>query len=355
MLVWFDSNTTKHAIFFSVIGKKLSEKGYKVIHTVRRYDAIISVMKRLNEKPYIVGEYGGKTLMGKLKASVEKTINILKLFEEEDIKPGVSIHYASPEAARIAYGVGMTSIAFDDSPHSIPPLKLAVVLSNFLLTSKVFPKELFSNYIPESKIIQYYSIDEVEWVTFISPDLTVMKKLGLENENYIIFRPEEAFASYYLEYSSGKPLAMGEKIFKWILRNFKQYKILVLPRYIEQAAVLREIGGDNVIIPEEPILTIDVLPKAKMVITGGGTMAKEAALLGIPTLTYFPGMMYPESFLEMEGFPIRHYSNLEKAKEYIKMVLRDPDEYFTETDIMIKQFEMPSDVLMKLLEKEKVE
>ena len=351
MQIWFDSNTTKHAIFFSVIGKKLSKLGYKIFHTVRKYDAIIEVMERLNEKFYVVGEYGGKTLMGKLKASLDKTMNILKLFEEENLQPQAAIHYASPEAARIAYGVGMLNISFDDSPHSIPPLKLAVTLSDYLFTSRVFSKKLFSGYISEDRIIQYNGIDEMEWITFISPDLTVIKNLGLENEDYIVFRPEESFASYYLQYSSGKPLVVGDKILRWLLKNFKHYKILALPRYDEQAKELRKLGKKNVVIPEKPVLTLDVLPKAKMVITGGGTMSKEAALLGIPSLTYFPGLMYPEEFLEMKGFPIRHLCNLEKILDYVSDVLKYPDEFKMDTSKMLESFELPSEKLIEALKK----
>ncbi len=350
MLIWFDVNTPKHALLFTSIGRRLSKEGHKYIMTAREYDATLNVFKRLQQDYILVGKYGGGTLLGKLKASVKKTLNIINFFEENQVNPDVVIHFSSPEAARIAFGLGKPSICINDSPHSHFALKLSLPFSNWLIVPKAIPKNCFSEYINTDRIVQFNGLDAVEWINAVKPDRRVIKQLSLEEKKFIIFRPEEGLASYYLDYSRGKAISIGIKILKYITKEFKDYTILILPRYKEHVEIIQENVRGNIVIPSEYPLGIDLYPYASLVITGGSTMAIEASLLGVPSITYFPEPLHVTSYLQFKGLPITHTARIDKILNRIKRILLDPDIYREDTKELLKNMEKPSDKLMQLIE-----
>lgn len=65
--------------------------------------------------------------------------------------------------------------------------------------------------------------------------------------------------------------------------------VLVLPRTKEQAARLAAQVEKGVVIADRAIAPAVLLSHADAVITAGGTMAREAAALGIPAYTVFAG------------------------------------------------------------------
>ena len=347
MFIWFDVNTPKHALLFTSIGRKLSKLGHDYILTARKYDATINVLKRLQQDYILTGEYGGKTLMGKLKASLEKALSITKYFEENNINPDLAVHFTSPEAARVAFGLGMKNICINDTPHSYFALKLALTLSTELIVTKAIPKTYFTDYISPERIHQYDGVDVLEWIDSVKPDPEILKKLGLEGEKYIVFRPEEGFAAYYLSYSKGRPLTIGLKILEFLLREFSEYKIVFVARYKPQSDIIDEYSKERVIVPDIPVLGVDLYQNASLVLTGGETMALEAAVMGIPSITYFPKILHPTFYLQSRGFPITHVTRLEQIKEEIRKALRNGER--VDTSDLVREMEKPSDKLIELI------
>ena len=63
--------------------------------------------------------------------------------------------------------------------------------------------------------------------------------------------------------------------------------ILFLPRYEEEKKYAK--GYSNIFIPNGPLNGLDVCFYTKAMLTGAGTFASEAALLGTPAVSFFPG------------------------------------------------------------------
>jgi PAS domain-containing protein len=64
-------------------------------------------------------------------------------------------------------------------------------------------------------------------------------------------------------------------------------QIVLLPRTPEQAASFRDASG--IVIPAKPVDGPSLVWAADLVVSAGGTMNREAALLGVPTWTTFAG------------------------------------------------------------------
>jgi len=70
--------------------------------------------------------------------------------------------------------------------------------------------------------------------------------------------------------------------------------LVLLPRNDAQAKMIREqwphlISGGKVIIPDHVINGLNLMWHSDLVISGGGTMNREAAALGIPVYSIFRG------------------------------------------------------------------
>ena len=66
-----------------------------------------------------------------------------------------------------------------------------------------------------------------------------------------------------------------------------KYNIIFLPRYESDKEYIK--GMKNVYIPPEPLNGLDACFYASAVITGAGTLAREAACLGVPAVSFYSG------------------------------------------------------------------
>ena len=101
----------------------------------------------------------------------------------------------------------------------------------------------------------------------------------------IVVRPHAPEALYHRQFSN--------EILDQLLDKFssdENVKIILLPRKNYQGAELRKKHPQtNIIIPERVLDGANLLAAADLVISGGGTMNREAAALGVPTATIFAG------------------------------------------------------------------
>jgi hypothetical protein len=65
----------------------------------------------------------------------------------------------------------------------------------------------------------------------------------------------------------------------------------VLLRTPDQRAGVEAIGADNLVIPEDVVDAQSLVYYADVVISGGGTLNREAVALGTPAYTVFQGVM----------------------------------------------------------------
>jgi predicted glycosyltransferase len=234
-----------------------------------------------------------------------------------------------------------------------------------LITPSCIEKKTFRQYGAHEKTIhQYKGVDEVEYLTGENYQkyLELRDKAIEKDEWHLVLRPEESFASYMKDKDSKPYLEIIEE-------TIKHYKneIIVFPRYEKQREIILEkfdgqvtIPSDGfhfldgqVTIPSDGFHFLDMLSKANVVITGGGTMARESALLGVPSITYFWRHLEPQAFIEEKGFPSYSTQTIPDTKKIIKKICSNPDQYWIDTGKKLALLEKPSDVLIPLLKKDK--
>ncbi|HII67010.1 MAG TPA: DUF354 domain-containing protein [Thermococcaceae archaeon] len=281
MKIWIDIVNAPHAHFFKGIIRELEKRGYEVLVTTREFDGLTEILDMLGIDYYIVGKHGGSTLEGKLIASVERQHKLAKLIIEEN--PDLSLYKNSPEAPRVAFGLGIPTIGFADNDTATAVNKLMMPFTRRLIYPKAIDAyELIKCGANANSLRPMNGIPELAHLYEFIPTKEPLKELGLTAHNYIVMRTEPIKANYF----NGDA---EKSILENIIPLLPDMPIVLFPRTETQAKRFEHF--ENVIIPKHITDSLSLLYYAKLMIGAGGTMNREALALGTPTISTYPGKL----------------------------------------------------------------
>ena len=324
--IWIDINTPKQVVYFNRLIKIFQDNGYEVIVTSRIYRELNQMLEMYEIKAFIAGKHGGKTLRGKLEASLDRAKRLTEIVSKE--KPDILISLNSDVAARVAFGLQIPHISSSDCPFATAINKLTCPLLTKLLTPKAIKLEEWLQFgITADKIIQYDAVDSVAWVKYLKPDPEILSDLQLKEDDLIIvLRPEETFAAYVLDLGIEEPVIFPT--IRGILQEFPEAKIIALPRYEEHIKQFKQTFQDKIIIPEKVIDVPSLLNFASLVMGFGGTITQEGAIMGIPAISCYKGELWCDDYLEEKGLLYKAKTPEEAAQIALK-ILRERDYYLS--------------------------
>ncbi|MEM3065020.1 MAG: DUF354 domain-containing protein [Candidatus Nitrosotenuis sp.] len=275
MRIWIDILTPKQVLFFEPMIKRL-QKNNVVFCTSRDYREVKQLARLCKMKLRIVGRHGGQTKKGKLDASLDRMSGLARVIQK--FRPDVAISFSSPEAARVAFGLGVRHVTFSDSPHAEAVMRLTLPLVQKLLIPWIIPKKEFTKYgIAASDITTYRAIDAA---LIVRSARHRTRSSSQRKKKNILIRIEESQAAYVQQKNH------TEKIIQRIVSAFPGYNVIVLPRYEAQISKLRRNFGKKLQVLDRVTLGGTLLASTDVFVGSGGTMTAEAALLGIPTISY---------------------------------------------------------------------
>ncbi|MDG6998973.1 MAG: DUF354 domain-containing protein [Nitrososphaerota archaeon] len=275
--LWIDALTPKQALFSKSMVERAPSK-VKCIITTRNYAELNRFVDQIGLEHESIGRHGGGELKEKLVASVRRQKELISYASKHDFD--VSLSYLSPEAARICFGLGIKHYVCSDSPHANAPCRLAVPLSAGVFSPFVIRKEKWTQYgVKPSKVHRYHALDP--WAWLINSKLKSSPRV----KGSVIIRMEEWFASYF---KRGK--GVSDTLARLVdgIRALGDYEITLLPRYDEQREWAKRNFGKMCKVPETTVDGAEAISKTDLLIGGGATMTQEAALLGVPNISYFP-------------------------------------------------------------------
>lgn len=128
------------------------------------------------------------------------------------------------------------------------------------------------------KVMVYPGYKEHIYIADFHPDRDFLSQLPFED--YVVLRPESLTSLYVLKDRSLVPS---------LLKRFERENINViyLPRNDEEKKLARGFG--NVYIPPRALDGLNLIYYSNVTLTGSGTMAREAAVMGVPAVSFFPG------------------------------------------------------------------
>lgn len=271
MKIWIDLTNSPHVMFFEPLIKSLREK-HDVVLTARDYQQTLALLEKKGLSYSLLGKHHGKSLATKIKGVFGEIAVRTKFIK--DNKPDLTITHQSYYATLAARLSGRKSLYIFDGDGAILQM-LGIFFASRALAPEKLPKRIMG-----VKIEKYPGLKEEVYISSFTPDKDYLAKLGLDSQKMtILIRPEAGSASYIKKENVLKPLLDS-------LEKEEQFQVILLPRTPEQKEYYKK-SYENFFIPEGILSGPDLAFNVDLVISGGGTMNREAVVFGTPVISAF--------------------------------------------------------------------
>ncbi len=311
-LVWLDLCNSPHVLFFRPIIAELQRRGVKVLTTAQDFGQTIGLLD-LYKIPYrSIGGQTGKGLLSKVGVTLARSVKLA--WEVRRHHPHLLVSHGSRAGVMAARLLHIPALTIDDYEHSFT--RINNVLSKVLLFPAVIPvDDLVAAGVPQGKIRQYPGFKEEVYLSDYQ-ETVLGDLLGMQVPDdavVVLLRPPATTAHYHSEES--------DRLLAAVLRHLEGHGnayTLIVSRNARQLEEMESMvhGKERFHVVRMAVDGMELLGRVDLMIGGGGTMNREAALLGIPTYSFFAGEKAAvDRALEKEG--LLHFVMTERDVEGI--------------------------------------
>ena len=319
---WVDLVSPSHPFFFDALADGLEDVA--VTTTVREKTETVSLAKEVGFEHRVVGRDFDNALVRKFGIPLRTAQLALKA-------PNCDVSLSSRNAMCILASRlrGVPSIHFTDNDITahIDGLWVEELYNRFeaAATHNVVPRafatEELTRWGAASETVHTYDgYKEDVYVAGFEPDPDYHERLPFESGEYIVVRPE-ALTAAYVDADSIVPDILAEA-------TRRDIGVVYLPRGRGDEVHARQYADDAVYVPDGAINGLQLAWHARCVLTGSGTMSREAACMEKPAVSFFPNtLLSVDQELVADG-RIYHSRNPEDIIDYIEslsMTDVDPD------------------------------
>lgn len=281
--IWIDLDNSPHVPFFVPIIDEIQKRGHRVILTARDSYQVCELVKLHQISCKVVGDHWGKSRALKVIGTCVRAIQLLPLIIRE--KPDLAVSHGSRAQFLTSLALGIPNVAIFDYEFTAG---FGPMNPDWIIMPDVIPDSFGG--IAKDRIAKYPGLKEDVYVPRLKPDPSVRAHLGLtESDLVVVVRPPATEAHYHNPES--------EMLFDAALNFLTQQprvRVVLLPRNEKQAQALRSswrqwIEEGKIMIPEHAVDGLNLIWASDLVISGGGTMNREAAALGVPVYSIFRG------------------------------------------------------------------
>ena len=282
MKLWFDVMNTPHAHFLSCVNDNLNQE-HETFFTSRIYAETTKVLENYGIDFISYGKHGGSSYLGKRSAALNSILFLLRRIPNFDINISMMSH-VSPIIARLK---GKKSIGITDNELFIRQNQRLI----HFFSDIILPIHLKGS-IPINSATNFHFFNGLKEDIYISNYNFKNIKDKIPFDKFVTLRPEALKAPYV----KNNRVSLVEELIASLSK--KGINILFLPRYDSDKLIAKKFK--NVFVPHEALNGIDICNTTDAVITGSGTLAREATRIGTPAVSF-----YPDKLLEVD----RHLAN----------------------------------------------
>ena len=314
--IWVDLDNSPHVPLFRPIIDRLREIGYDVFITARDAYQVRELIAFYGMTARVVGKHYGKHKILKTLGTFWRAFALMRLMRQQ--RPDLALCHGSRGLLLTCTIMRIPAVALMDYEFGA---ELPFVKPKWLMVPSVL-SEHHMGFTGES--ITYPGIKEDVYLPTFKPDPTLRSRLGVAAETVLILvRPPATEAHYH------NP--DGDKLLVDVLDHFSSSdatKILLLPRNKKQERDLRSvwarrIASGHIVIPDHAEDGLNLIWNSDLVISGGGTMNREAAAMGVPVYSIFRGKLGAvDRYLSDQG-RLTLVRNSDDARTQIKAVRRE--------------------------------
>ncbi len=283
MKIWIDCSNSPHPLLFAPVARRLQNEGHSVNVTARDNAQTVELTRERWPAAEVIGAPSPRGRCAKA-ATLAHRVTDLRCWARR-IGPNVALSHNSYAQIVAARSLGIPAVTAMDFEHQ-PANHLAFRLATTVLVPEVLPREAIERQgAAGAKVVRYPGLKESLYIGDFEPDPEILRKLGLGPRPRIVAvaRTAPTRAVYH---SSANPL------FEEAIRTLCSQEgvvCVVLTRHADEIAAIERLELGNCVVPRAAIDSRSLVYAADVMIGAGGTMTREAALMGIPTWTLFAG------------------------------------------------------------------
>jgi len=291
--VWIDLDNLPHVPIFRPILAMLESRGHRLFVTARRHAFTEELLAEQGVPFRSVGRHGGKGLAGKISSTLGRAAQ-LAWMAATSIRPDACASHGSRSAAIAAKLSGRRSLSMFDYEHVHAAAFLRCCRAILLpaeLPSASLPADLRAAEEPAAKgcrVARYPGFKESLYLDLEEPNDPAFRRdvIGVGDDRVVMLLREPAATAHYHNPESE---ALFAAALDWLRDHASDAVGVMLPRAKGQPALVPGPMPSNLLQLEKPLPGIKLLGAADLLVSGGGTMNREAALLGLPTWSIFRG------------------------------------------------------------------
>lgn len=296
--IWIDLDNSPHVPLFAPIIRYYREHGVEVILTARDHSQTIELLELYGfAGTYtVVGSHYGKSKFHKVRGLLVRAKQLLSHISKSRKRINVAVSHGSRSMVLGAKWLKIPVMTMYD--YEFTETRIFNRFSDVVLVPDRVPDEVLDEIgLPAAKRRKYPGIKEELYVKDFLPAhgfrSGFLGQHGVEESTILaVLRPAATTANYHSEKSE----VLLDDILHFLLNvNGRDVFLVIVPRTSEQSQYLRR-AIKNIPDAERSCITLDAAVDglqlayaSDLLISGGGTMNREAALLSVPVYSIFAG------------------------------------------------------------------
>jgi len=284
MRVWIDMANSPHPLLFAPVARRLQADGHDVLVTARDNAQTVALTLERWPDAEIFGDESPPTRAAKV-VSLGRRMAELRRWAAA-ARPDVALSHNSYAQIVTAKSLRLRIVTAMDFEHQ-PANHLAFRLADVVLLPEALPARLVRRQGASSRKVRHYpGLKEELYLADFKLDSAVEEGLGVRRD------PETALVVARTPPSRAAYHQFDSPIFEAALRRVcsqADVACVVLPRHAEQREAISALGLRNCVVADRAVDSRSLMSRADLVLGAGGTMTREAALLGVPTYSLFAG------------------------------------------------------------------
>jgi uncharacterized protein len=296
--IWIDLDNTPHVPFFGPIIRELEGRGHRVEVTARDAFQVCELADELGIAYRPIGRHWGGNPIMKVIGLLYRSAQMLPFCLSQ--RPDLALSHGSRSQVLLSKVLRIPTVVADDYEGS---RTIPFGLPKWMLVPDAIPQSALARGLDRRRLRFYRGLKEDVYVPDFKPDPSLLDELGLGPDQTIVTVRPPADEAHYRDPHSD--LLFAELMSR--ICGTPGIRAVLLPRNHAQGRSLRETHPDwfsdgRVLIPSRALNGLNLLWYSDLVVSGGGTMNREAAALGIPAFSIFGGKIGAvDSALEREG------------------------------------------------------
>ena len=283
MRIWLEISNSPHINLFAGIIGELA-RSHEFVVTARPLANTLQLLELHGIRHTVVGNhYGGR--LAKAWGYPVRVRQLRDFLKDKAIDVALSqSSFHSPVVARL---LGVRSIYMNDNEHALGNVPAFLAASTILVPECLSEENLRRQFASRRKVCRYPGVKGGIYLHRLEPRLRANGQRKRRASIYV--RPEPRTAQYY----NGSLNFLDELL----IGLAREADVTMLPRDRVQVAHYGQPRFDGVRVVEGALDIGEIAPDCDLFIGAGGTMTREMAVLGIPTIS-----VYQEKLLDVDRY-----------------------------------------------------